>query len=105
MNKARLRAILRILENSGLVVVSLDENLWMVPIPVTVKTIHTLNEDGFQPLEVRNDLTAARIVLLGFKDHEPPSLQWREAGATYWSIQEEDDVLAALAAAGFDLRK
>src|SRR5215469_1861625 len=105
MNRERMRTIMKVVERAGLVVVRLAENLWMIPVPTTVETVHTVNADGFNPHEVREVITAARCVILGHGVHKPPSLTWKAAGAIYYDVHSDADVIAALAEFGFDIVK
>jgi hypothetical protein len=105
MKRERIELILRALFESGVAGCKMGKTgMWLFAFPVKVKTWHIVNEDGFTPHKVEGELTAAKLLVLGFGKHEPLGLRWKPTGAVYWPVVDEDDAIAALASFGFDLR-
>jgi hypothetical protein len=104
MKRERIELILRALFEAGVAGCKMGKTgMWLFAFPVKVKTWHIVNEDGFSPHKVEGELTAAKLLVLGFGKHDPLGLRWKPTGAVYWPVADEADAITALASFGFDL--
>lgn len=102
MRPAQIRKIIRLLEEAGFIAIRLRDRLWLVLLPIQATTLTVIAEHSFNPHERREEIRAARPLLIGFGWHPPVPEPWMLMGAVPVEVKEIEDLEFALAAQGFD---